>query len=111
MLQLASILSSSGRSPGLDGLGRGGLNATHPNSRLMEDGEVPINRDPSLPPLFHSSQLNASLRIRFVISHDAPPQNTIKQIGIDHVGVIEIESLGCLRPPRTVVQEFHGGGD
>jgi hypothetical protein len=58
-----------------------------------------------------SSQLNASLRMRFVISPEAPLQIRLKQIGIDHFGVIEIESLGCLRPARTIFQGFHCGGD
>src|ERR1700733_7336400 len=51
-----------------------------------------------------SSQLKSALG--YGLSFPMMPRHKIrlKPIGIDHVGGIEIESLGCLRPPRTVVQ-------
>jgi hypothetical protein len=47
--------------------------------------------------------LHACPRIGFVIPHNSPPQNAIEQIGIHHVGMAEVESFRCLRPPLAVV--------
>src|ERR1039457_5294939 len=53
--------------------------------------------------------LDASPGVGFVVSHNPLPEHAIEQIGIDHVGMFEVEAFGRLRPPRAVVERFDRG--